>query len=94
MTTYNYAIKDELSRSMTSLMSMFTTSKAAIWNTSQIAFLQQLLLVKQCRLLEMIRNNIFSHFPKSLGLILILMHDENVDGISANNLPHPSINIV
>ena len=82
MPTYNFVIKDALSRSMTNLMSMLTSSKTAIWNTSQIAFLQQSLLIKEYILLHMIRNKIFKHFPKPLCLILTQMHGENVDGIS------------
>ena len=62
---------------MNNLMSTLhvTLSKMATWNTSQIAFFRQSLLIKEYRLLQMIRNNIFNHFPKPWSLILTQMHE-------------------
>ena len=56
-----YAIYDELSLSMVNPLPTLTSSKTAIWNTRQIAISQQSLPVKDYRLLQMIRSNIFTH---------------------------------
>ena len=46
---------------MANRLSTLTSSKTAMSNTSQFAFPQQSSLVKDYRLLLMIRNNIFAH---------------------------------
>ena len=61
---------------------MLMSSKTAIWNTSQNAFPKQSLLVKDYRLLQIIRNKIFNHFAKLRSLIFTQMQGENVDGVS------------
>ena len=67
---------------MANHLSTFTSSKTAIWNTRQIVFSQLSLLVKDYRLLQMIRNNISTHFAKPRGLIFTQMHGKKVGGVS------------
>ena len=66
---------------MANRMSTLTSFKTAIWNTRQIAFPQQSLLVKDYRLLQMIRNNIFTHFAHPRDLIFTQMHCKKVGGL-------------
>ena len=66
---------------MASHWSTVTSSETAVWNTCQIAFPQQSSPVKDLRFLQMIRNNIFTHFAKSWRLSLTEMHDEKVGGV-------------
>ena len=63
---------------MANRLSMLTSSKTAIWNTSQIAFPQQSSLANDFKLLLMIRHNIFAHFSKQWSLIFTQMHGEKV----------------
>ena len=67
---------------MASRSSTFTSSKTAVWNTCQIAFPPQSSLLKDLRLLQRIRNNLFIHFAESLHLSFIEMHGEKVGGVS------------
>ena len=56
---------------MTNHLSTLTSSKTAIWNTRQIAFFSNRCWLKALDYLQMIRNNIFTHFAKQRGLILL-----------------------
>ena len=61
---------------------ILTSTKTAVWNTCQIAFPQQSLLVKDLRLLQRTRNNFFTHFAESWHLIFAEMHGVKVGGVS------------
>ena len=63
-------------------LSMLMSSKTAIWNTRQIAFPKQSLLVEDFKLLQMMCNNICTHFAKPRGLICTQMHCEKAGGVS------------
>ena len=82
LSTRNYAIGDELSRSMASRWCTLTSSKAAIWNTNQIWFPPQSSLVKDDGFLQMAHNNIFNHFAKPSSSIITRMYGEKVGRVS------------
>ena len=67
---------------MANRLSTSTSSITAIWNTNQIAFAQQSSLVKDYRLLLMIRNNIFAHYVKPWSLNFTQVHGEKVGVLS------------
>ena len=67
---------------MASRWSTLTSPKTAVWNSCQIAFPQQSSLVKDQRLLQMIRNNIFAHFAETWHLSFTEMHGEKEGGVS------------